>query len=166
MAKPFVGRTSELAELIALAPRALSEHRPLGTLIVAPAGHGKSRVLAEVRDRIAPADRLEVTGFETERAVPLAAASGLLRDLAPHDELLGRLAGRNAEPLDAVRIFEAAHRATRAIRPCVMLVDDLQWLDEVSLALCHYIVRGAHAERLPIGRPWRWSPPPEACCPL
>ena len=150
MATPFVGRTNELADLVALAPRAVGEHRPLATLIVAPAGHGKSRLLAEVRDRIAPAGRFEMTGFETERAVPLAAASELLRDLAAHDELLGELAGRAGETLDAIRVLEAAHRATRAIRPCVLLVDDLQWLDETSLALCHYLLRGAHAERLPM----------------
>ena len=150
MATPFVGRTNELADLVALAPRAVGEHRPLATLIVAPAGHGKSRLLAEIRDRIAPAGRFEMTGFETERAVPLAAASELLRDLAAHDELLGELAGRAGETLDALRVLEAAHRATRAIRPCVLLVDDFQWLDETSLALCHYLLRGAHAERLPM----------------
>jgi DNA-binding CsgD family transcriptional regulator len=150
VATPFVGRTSELAELEALPLQALAEHRPLATLIVAPAGYGKSRLLTEVRDRIAPVGRFEVTGFETERAVPLAAASELLRDLAPHDELLGDLARRGGAALDAVRVLEAAHRATRAIRPCVLLVDDLQWLDEVSLALCHYLIRGALAERLPL----------------
>jgi hypothetical protein len=40
-------------------------------------------------------------------------------------------------------VFEAAHRALRELEPALLVVDDLQWLDELSLALCHYLIRAA-----------------------
>ena len=45
--------------------------------------------------------------------------------------------------LEPVRVFEAAHRALRELEPALLVVDDLQWLDELSLALCHYLIRAA-----------------------
>jgi DNA-binding CsgD family transcriptional regulator/tetratricopeptide (TPR) repeat protein len=60
--------------------------------------------------------------------------------------------------LQPLRIFEAAHRALRMVGPALVLVDDVQWIDELSLALCHYLVRAAHDRAEPLaliagGRP-------------
>ena len=41
-------------------------------------------------------------------------------------------------------MFEAAHRALRELEPALLVVDDLQWLDELSLALCRYLIRAAY----------------------
>jgi DNA-binding CsgD family transcriptional regulator len=50
-------------------------------------------------------------------------------------------------PLEPLRIFEAAHRALLGLEGTVLLcVDDLQWVDVLSLALCSYLVRSADAE--------------------
>jgi len=52
--------------------------------------------------------------------------------------------------LEPVRVFEAAHRALRGIGPALVLVDDLQWVDALSLALCHYVVRAAETGGPPL----------------
>src|SRR5206468_7683296 len=60
--------------------------------------------------------------------------------------------------LEPVRLLEAAHVALRAAGPAVVLADDLQWVDGLSLALCHYLVRAAESGGAPLaliasGRP-------------
>src|SRR5919199_540277 len=44
-----------------------------------------------------------------------------------------------------MRLFEATHRALGAVEPALIVLDDVQWVDETSLALCHYVVRAAEA---------------------
>ena len=154
----FVGRA---AELQTLADVIQGSSRPSAALVTGVAGSGKSRLLSEAR-RLAPRARwFGVVGFESESRVPLAAAAGLLRSLStvgPDGTVLGDIAfgrrGRGADDADAVmprdsgafeavRVFEAAHRALASVKDPVLLIDDLQWVDELSLALCHYLVRAA-----------------------
>lgn len=57
-----------------------------------------------------------------------------------------------------MHILEAANRALEAAGPAVILADDLQWVDGLSLALCHYLVRAAETSGAPLaliaaGRP-------------
>ncbi len=64
----------------------------------------------------------------------------------PHEgQRLARLLepGASARPLDPIQVCEAAHRCLAALSPDAVFVDDLQWLDDVSRALLHYLVRGA-----------------------
>lgn len=132
----FVGRADELASLGEIAAAAAGGD-VAAAVVVGDPGAGKSRLLAEVAERAGVPNTLRVTGYEPERQVPLASAVDLLRALAAFnmaDEGPGR------EP---VQIFEAAHRALRAGGPALVLVDDLQWVDDLSLALCHYLVRAA-----------------------
>ena len=94
--------------------------------------------------------RLHVAGYEPERAVPLASTAALLRALVEvpeHGTALEALlfGAPTGSPLESVRIFEAAHRALRALEPTLLTIDDLHWVDERSLALCHYLVRAAQA---------------------
>jgi DNA-binding CsgD family transcriptional regulator len=142
----FVGRTAELDALSAVA--AADANGPVAAVLVGEPGSGKSRLLAEMRSRTTLAEPFAVIGYEAERRVPLAAAVPLLRALseAPRhgsrlDALLFDVAA--ATPLDPVRVFEAAQRALGEFDPAVLVVDDLQWVDELSLALCHYLIRAA-----------------------
>jgi DNA-binding CsgD family transcriptional regulator len=143
----FVGRAGELETLAQVA--ATSAPGPVAAVVVGEPGSGKSRLLAEARSRSALPHSFAVVGYERERQVPLAAASGLLRALgdAPERgtqvEALLFEASNTAAQLEPVRLFEAAHRAFRAFERSLLLVDDLQWVDELSLALCHYLIRAA-----------------------
>ncbi|TMK97279.1 MAG: hypothetical protein E6G41_18570, partial [Actinobacteria bacterium] len=100
------------------------------------------------------AQRFRIVGYEPEKDVPFAAAADLLRALTGPTGAGSRL-GELGEP---VRVFEATHQALGAIGPVVVLVDDLQWVDDLSLALCHYLVRAGEATGEPLaliaaGRP-------------
>jgi DNA-binding NarL/FixJ family response regulator len=141
----FVGRAGELEALSAVA---VSATAPAAAIVVGEPGSGKSRLLAEARIRTALPHSYAVVGYEPERQVPLAAAAGLLRALSEtpqHGSHLEALlfGAHEATPLEPVRVFEAAHRAFRTLEPALLVVDDLQWVDDLSLALCHYLIRAA-----------------------
>ena len=148
MAGVFVGREEELGALLALA-QAVRETPVAAGFVQGDPGCGKSRLLIEVVARAGEDRCLQVTGYEAEQAVPLAAASGLLRSLVGVGEEGKRLEelvfGRAEEAgsLDPLRVFEATHRALRALGRRVLVVDDVQWVDALSLALLHYLVRAA-----------------------
>jgi DNA-binding CsgD family transcriptional regulator len=139
--RTFVGRTNELETLAELVDGGGTG--PAMAIVVGEPGSGKSRLLAEARARSALRHSFAVVGYEAEQHVPLAAAVGLLRQLAaaPIEALL--FGPHEATGLEPVRVFEAAHRAFRAFEPALLVVDDLQWVDELSLALCHYLIRAA-----------------------
>lgn len=145
----FVGRAGELTEIDSLVATVASGSR--GTSVVAisgEAGVGKSRLLAEaLADTSKPAraavDLVRMTGYEPELAVPLASAQPLLRTM---------LADHALEPRERIALFEAAHRAMAGHeKPILVVLDDLQWVDEHSAALLHYLARGAVAEGIPFG---------------
>lgn len=125
----LIGRDHELAAL-----RAVDEREEVAAaLVVGDPGSGKSRLLEEAAAR---SDRhvLRVIGYEPERLVPLAAASDLVRECAE---------AAFADAVDPVRIFESVHRGLAARAPVLLVVDDVQWIDDLSTALVHYVVRAA-----------------------
>src|SRR5512132_2362323 len=137
--RAFVGRTNELETLAELVDG--GGIGPAMAIVVGEPGSGKSRLLIEARARSALRHSFAVVGYEAERHVPLAAAAGLLRELATtrkHGAQLDALlfGPHEAQGLGPVRVFEAAHRAFRAFEPALLVVDDLQWVDGLSLALC------------------------------
>jgi len=160
----FVGRWEELAELGEITGAAAAGHVAAAVVVGEP-GSGKSRLLAEAAAQAPVSKRFRVVGYEPERDVPLGAASELLLALAAVapagrglEALLFGDDREEAGALQALRVFESAHRALRAVGPALLLVDDVQWVDELSLALCHYLVRAAHDRGEPLaliagGRP-------------
>jgi DNA-binding CsgD family transcriptional regulator len=141
----FVGRAEELAAIEELLADARRERRASALLVVGEPGMGKSRLLAEAEDRHRDGSILRFAGYEPESTVPLAAAAPLLRRIAAASEdrnFHGLLeSGAETGGLDAIRIFESVHRQLARLQPAALFVDDLQWVDPVSLALCHYLVR-------------------------
>ena len=145
----FVGRTGELETLADVIGAARSG--AVAAIVVGEPGSGKSRLLAEAQDRV-PLRRLTVVGYEPGRHVPLAAAASLLRTLTEvprRGALVEALLFRpeDAGMLEPLRLFEAAHRAFRTFEPALLVIDDLQWMDELSYALCHYLIRAAGESR-------------------
>ena len=143
----FVGRADELAALSETVSAAV-RGGVAAAIVVGDAGSGKSRLLAEAWDRVIAPERLAVIGYEAERNVPLAAASSLLRTLFEvprHGPRLEALLFRpeDGAALEPVRLFEAAHRAFSTLEQALLVIDDVQWMDELSYALCHYLIRAA-----------------------
>ena len=151
MAGAFVGRATELEALGRVVCRCAGREAVVA-LVIGDPGSGKSRLLAEVSAGDAVAV-VRAAGHESERAVPLAAMSGLVRWLGETGEAGARLSellfeAKRLEPLDPLRVFEATHRAICSLgKPLVLVIDDLQWVDELSVALCHYLLRAAGERR-------------------
>ena len=153
MSAPFVGRRVELETLTRLVRRTLQDRATAAAVVTGEPGSGKSRLLAEVLRTIREPRSVRLVGFEPMQTVPLGAASSLIRHLAkaPGDGAnLDRLVFGEGEHLsDPLRIFEAAHRALRSSGALLVAIDDLQWVDERSLALVHYLLRSAATARQP-----------------
>src|SRR3989440_61222 len=157
MSAGFVGRRVELALLDSVCSKANADSRPAAALISGVPGSGKSRLLAELPSRRRATHVLGVVGYESAFQVPLGAAANLLRGLGKVSDAGETLReflfspnpvdDRSLEPL---RLFEAARRALLGLEGSILLVaDDLQWVDDLSLALCSYLVRSAAEEEIP-----------------
>ena len=130
---------------------------PTAAVVVGEAGIGKSRLLAEALDCTSLSRTFRAAGYEPAEAVPLAAASELLQALRGVGAAVSHLGALLFETppsegsgLQQVRIFEVVHRALRAAGPALVAVDDLQWVDDLSLALFHFLVRAAAADGEPL----------------
>jgi DNA-binding CsgD family transcriptional regulator len=152
----FVGRIDELATLAKVAD-ASGRGAAAAAVVIGDPGSGKTRLVAEAAARAELPNQFRIVGYEPESEVPLASAAELLRALADATRGGGQLAafvfdtaGGDGSQLDRLRIFEAAHRALRETGPALVLVDDLQWIDALSLALCHYLVRAAQTTGQPL----------------
>lgn len=150
MIAPFVGRAAELATIGALVGRANREGAPAVGLVTGQPGSGKSRLLQEYLAATDHGRTVSVAGFEPTEPIPLAAVGELVRRLATvpdHGPRLEALVfGSTAEAGHGVlAVFEAANRALASFGPLVLVVDDLQWVDQQSLALIHYLITASES---------------------
>ncbi|HKQ17536.1 MAG TPA: ATP-binding protein, partial [Solirubrobacterales bacterium] len=138
MGEGFVGRADELAAIAELLAVCRREKRVGALLLVGEPGIGKSRLLDEAERAEGGRTIVRLAGYEPEVGVPLAAAAPLLRRLAAASEdrtFLGLLdPGAEVGGLDAIRIFESVHRGLARLQPSALFLDDLQWVDPVSVA--------------------------------
>ena len=122
-------------------------------------GVGKSRLLIEFQRTALVPEQIWCSGYEPERTVPLAAARALLRRLrtvAEGGEIVDAMtfgAPSPSEPIEPLRLFEAAHRALVSLGPTLVIVDDLHWADGLSTAFFHYLARAGDQ----VGQRSRWS---------
>jgi AAA ATPase domain len=149
MAAPFVGRQHELDSIAALVAASTRASSPAVGLVLGDPGSGKSRLLKEASARSELDHHFEIVGYEPERQVPLAAARDLLTALASAGHEGRRLAAlvydTQPERLEPLRLFEGAHRSISELGRALLTIDDLQWVDDLSVALCHYLLRAAHS---------------------
>jgi DNA-binding NarL/FixJ family response regulator len=154
MRPSFVGRREELEALRAVRRRAHADRRPAIAVVTGEPGSGKTRLLSEAVEAGGPGRVVRAGGFEPTKTIPFAALGDFLRTLTGvprHGPALEQLVfgGGGETSRDPLRAFEAAHRALTGYGMAILVVDDLQWVDEPSLALVHYLVRAAEAEDRP-----------------
>jgi DNA-binding CsgD family transcriptional regulator len=146
--EPFVGRTAELAELRQQFELAMASQ---GRVVVleGPAGGGKTALIRRcLQGWAGRAETVLVSGDETE----LALAGGLLRQLVEQSgeaagaELAALLASGHADPLSAGSAVLTLLRARADATPLVIIVDDAQWGDDLSLRALSFAARRLAAD--------------------
>jgi DNA-binding SARP family transcriptional activator len=140
-------------------------------LFVGDPGIGKTRLLDELAQQTRKAQGVVLRGraFEAEMVRPYgpwidafrSSELGLVpptlaAELAPLlPEMRGGDAGSISDGGDRARLFDAVARllATLAAKgkPVALLLDDVQWLDEASAALLHYVARADQARHVALG---------------
>ena len=90
---------------------------------------------------------LEVIGYEPEREVPLAAARDLLQALEAFPTSTSSDAPAELDPGVRGGVSEARLTSGRAL----LVIDDIQWVDERTRALCHYLIRASAASDRAVG---------------
>ena len=151
----FVGRAAELEAIAEVLSNAARDRHSTAIAIIGEPGSGKSRLLQEARARLPTGQAISIVGYEPETGVPLSAAVDLVASLASApggsdlEELLARRPGEPAgDPLEPLRLLEAAHRAMESLGDVWILMDDLQWVDAATRSLIHYVIRAATSRPL------------------
>lgn len=147
---PLIARAQELAAIAAAAERALSE--AAFVLLTAPAGFGKSALLAEVVHRLDDRRvvRLSADSFESDLAYTTAEAVARAVG-APWPDVRSDGA---ADPLDVGRVILDAVDGLR--EPICIVVDDAQWVDAASARALRFVMRRLDTQPLLVlvaGRP-------------
>ncbi len=149
----FVGRVEELAGVRGLLD-GVSRGGRGALLVVGEPGSGKTRLVVEAI-RSARLEVFQIAGYRMEQTVPLASARTMLRrlvELAETGKALEDLVfGGKAEGVDPLRVFESIHQCLQELSKAALIMDDLQWADERTVALLHYLLRAALAEGAPLG---------------
>ena len=139
---PFVGRRAEQARLLRAWEEAAEsgEHRVV--LVGGEPGVGKTRLATEVTRSLADAGVTVLYGRADDPSAPFQAWASALRPVGFVD-VLRELSQGAADPSTArTLLFEAAVDALDAVSPAVVVLDDLQWADDSSLALARHFGRG------------------------
>ena len=161
---PLVGRRRECEVLQQMLAVAASGKGRAVVLVAGEPGIGKSRLLDELVAMTMSAGGRVLSGraFEAELVRPygvwvdvlrsggaLVTEAGTRASLAPLLPELGQ-AGSGGAPEDRNHLFEAvAEFVTSLARehgPLLIVLDDLQWLDDVSAALLHFVARAVESQ--------------------
>ena len=155
--RPMIGREAEIAilgEFIA------DRHPPHQKLLLAlgEPGVGKSRLLAELASlvRTDGGRVLQGRAFEAEMVRPYGAWIDALRALEPQLDTPTPFVERSSSladtALDRNRLFESVVERLLQLqadgRITAVIIDDIQWIDEASAALIHYVARALAGSRV------------------
>ena len=149
----FVGREAERALIDQIV--AMRADRPDVVLVTGEPGIGKSRILAHIGERLTSAGgrAFAARAYEAEAARPYGVWIDVIREIlreSPCDGLPAELGlllpemGTVAEAGDRTRLLDAVLGLLRQVvsmRPAAVILDDLQWADEGSSSLLHYVAR-------------------------
>ncbi len=125
-------------------------------MLVGESGIGKTRLLEELAAEVKAANGqvLWGRGFEAEMLRPYGAWIDALRAIALNSivelpaelsSLFPEVEARQASPVDRSQLFDAVVHLLSQLASngtlTVIILDDIQWLDEASIALLHYAIR-------------------------
>jgi DNA-binding SARP family transcriptional activator/tetratricopeptide (TPR) repeat protein len=153
---PFVGRHAERALVDRLVVASVDQQARNVLVVTGEPGIGKSLLLEYLRKRMASSGGRPLSGraFEAEMTRPYGIWTDILRAVS-RDQGVGRLwqdlaslvpvGGLPAsDPADRSRLFDGVLNLLKylaAEQPIVITLDDLQWVDDASSSLLHYVVR-------------------------
>ena len=146
----LVGREQELAQLNDIVERRAAAPGCDVVLVTGEPGIGKSRMLEEFGTMVTLAGGVMLRGraFEAEMIRPYGPWVDALPDIVAIPSSEGGVRDRRD-------LFETARRLIAANAPSGAVVgvilDDLQWFDDSSVALLHFIARGPSETRIIIG---------------
>jgi class 3 adenylate cyclase/tetratricopeptide (TPR) repeat protein len=166
---PMVDRDPERRQLIGAFERALTERSCQLLTVIGPAGVGKSRLVADVIDRVQGTATVAVgrclpygDGLTWWPLVEALGASGLLEQVAADEPVLRRAAEvlkPTGEAVGTEEAFWAMRRVLEALarrRPVVLVVDDLQWAQPTFMDFLDHVAvwaRGVPLVLLAMSRP-------------
>ncbi|HVM25879.1 MAG TPA: ATP-binding protein, partial [Candidatus Limnocylindrales bacterium] len=160
--RQLVGRDVELGR-VAAALDAASHGDPTFILVLGEAGIGKTAFLravtwlAEARGLRALTGSGIVSGASIPY-LPLVAPLRAALDSSPDDAAAGTVraaldgpteADPEDDPVRAARLVEAVYELI-AVRPTLLVVDDVHWADAATLAVLDYLSHRAEADRLAV----------------
>ncbi|MCI0434116.1 MAG: AAA family ATPase [Gemmatimonadetes bacterium] len=167
---PLVGRDAECALLSEAVASGAAGAPTSPVLILGEPGIGKTRLLHELVAQVRSREGMVLSGrpFEAEMVRPYGAWIDALRGLS-----LARVPERLRKPLSTLlplagagsaahrqELFDAVVELLAVLTtdgPVALVIDDLQWLDEASAALLHFVMRTASRGACPLfamaGRP-------------
>ncbi len=149
--RPFVGRRVEL-EAIDETVAASRRGEPGIVWIAGAAGMGKSALLACAVDRAGPVTLLTATGDEAESALPYGLVDQLVAalpaDLLAQYPLVGPARDPRADPMVVGADLLAALGAVRGDDPLLVVVDDVQWADDLSVRTLVFVLRRLRHDRV------------------
>ena len=151
----FIGRDREQALIATIVFETVTRQASDILLVTGEVGIGKSRLLRSVTDQMIAAGGCAWTGrgFEVEAVRPYGIWFDILRpitqaqtrrEVPPDLGMLFPEIGTVPGEGDRTRLFDAVVdllRQTVRERPAVISFDDIQWIDEASSSLLHYVVR-------------------------
>jgi eukaryotic-like serine/threonine-protein kinase len=144
---PLIGRESEFSQLTQAADRFLSSESNDSLLLLGDAGLGKSRLKIELRRSLSRQQRsfeyIEGRGDPSLKDRPYALITQALR--------LGSLSNPNNEKISAAILSYLEEVAQNS--PLLLVLEDLQWSDDASLALLPQIAACQQIWLIGLARP-------------
>ncbi|WP_197041126.1 serine/threonine-protein kinase [Chondromyces apiculatus] len=154
-----VGREREIDRLLGLFEECASEPMARAALVLGPAGIGKSRLYAElVRELARRGAAIEVLMTSGDPAGAGAPCEVLASALPLHARVgIQTLQPGTADAGEQVQsVFEGYLRSACAVRPVLLVLDDLQWCDAPTVSSIDAVLRHLHDRPffvLALGRP-------------